>query len=180
VLSALGLAASPPRRDATGSFEAAQVERLRARARSELGSEPVDERVRYALRYRGQSFELAIDAPPDASAVELRAGFEAAHERRYGYREGDAEVELVTVTASVWGAAPVLAPAAPGSGARRSSEFIWRGGREVEVTLIAGAPAPGERISGPAICALADATLLITPGWRGQVLADGTIELTRE
>ena len=23
-------------------------------------------------------------------------------------------------------------------------------------------------------------TLLITPGWRGQVLADGTIELTRE
>ena len=180
VLSALGLAASPPRRDATGSFEAAQVERLRARARSELGSEPVDERVRYALRYRGQSFELAIDAPPDASAVELRAGFEAAHERRYGYREGDAEVELVTVTASVWGAAPVLAPGAPGSGARRSSEFIWRGGREVEVTLIAGAPAPGERISGPAICALADATLLITPGWRGQVLADGTIELTRE
>ena len=87
VLSALGLAAAPPRRDATGSFEAAQVERLRARARSELGSEPVAERVRYALRYRGQSFELAIDAPPDASAGELRARFEAAHERGYGYRE---------------------------------------------------------------------------------------------
>ncbi len=180
VLSALGLAAAPPRRDATGSFEAAQVERLRARARSELGSEPVAERVRYALRYRGQSFELAIDAPPDASAGELRARFDAAHERRYGYREDGAEVELVTVTASVWGAAPVLAPGAPGSGARRSSASIWRAGREVEVTLIAGAPAAGERIGGPAICALADATLLVTPGWCGQVLADGTIELTRE
>ena len=72
------------------------------------------ERVRYALRYRGQSFELAIDAPPDASAGELRARFDAAHERRYGYREDGAEVELVTVTASVWGAAPVLAPARAG------------------------------------------------------------------
>jgi hypothetical protein len=29
------------------------------------------------------------------------------------------------------------------------------------------------------VVALADATLLLTPGWRGLVLADGTIELTR-
>ena len=180
VLSALGLAAAPPRRDATGSFEAAQVERLRARARAELGSEPVQERVRYALRYHGQSFELAIDAPPDADARELRARFDAAHERRYGYRESDGAVELVTVTVSVWGAAPALGPGAPGSAARRSSASIWHGGSELEATLLAGAPAPGERIDGPAVCALADATLLVTPGWRGHVLADGTIELTRE
>jgi N-methylhydantoinase A len=179
VLSALGLAAAPPRRDATGSFEAAQVERLRARARAELGSEPVAERVRYALRYRGQSFELAIDAPADADAGELRARFEAAHESRYGYRESDGAVELVTVTVSVWGPAPALAPAAPGRAARRSSVPIWHAGRELEATLIAGAPAPGERVDGPAVCALGDATLLVTPGWHGRVLADGTIELTR-
>jgi N-methylhydantoinase A len=86
----------------------------------------------------------------------------------------------VTVTVSVWGAAPALGPGAPGSAARRSSASIWHGGREVQATLIAGAPAPGERIDGPAVCALADATLLVTPGWRGHVLADGTIELTRE
>ncbi len=178
VLSALGLAAAPPRRDATGSFEAAQVERLRARARAELGSEPVAERVRYSLRYRGQSFELAIDAPPDADPRELRARFEAAHERRYGYRESDGAVELVTVTVSVWGAAPALAPGAPERAARRSRVPIWHDGRELQATLIAGAPPPGERIDGPAVCALADATLLVTPGWRAQVLADGTIELT--
>jgi N-methylhydantoinase A len=180
VLSALGLAAAAPRRDATGSFEAAQVERLRARARAELGSEPVHERVRYALRYQGQSFELPIDAPPDADRLELRARFEAAHEREYGYRERDGVVELVTVTVSVWGAAPTLAARAARAGARRASAPMWHAGRELEATLIIGDPAPGERIESPAVCALPDATLLITPGWHGHVLADGTIELACE
>jgi N-methylhydantoinase A len=179
VLSALGLAAAAPRRDATGSFEAAQVECLRERARAALGSEPVCERIRYALRYRGQSFELSIDAPADVDRSQLRAGFEDAHEHEYGYRDSDAEVELVTVTVSVWGAAPVLAARALDSGATRASARIWHGGRELEAVLITGEPAPGERIEGPAICALADATLLVTPGWGGEVLADGTIELTR-
>jgi N-methylhydantoinase A len=179
VLSALGLAAAAPRRDATGSFEAAQVGRLRERARAELGADPVRERVRYALRYRGQSFELAVDAPPDADAAALRVLFEAAHEREYGYREVEGEVELVTVTVSVWGASPALAARARGSRATRASTRIWHGGGELEAALITGEPAPGERVEAPAVCALADATLLITPGWRGHVLADGTIELTR-
>jgi hypothetical protein len=52
-------------------------------------------------------------------------------------------------------------------------------GREVEATLITGEPAPDDRIEAPAVCALTDATLLVTPGWAGLVLADGTIELTR-
>jgi hypothetical protein len=53
------------------------------------------------------------------------------------------------------------------------------GGQELEAALIAGDPAPGERIPAPAICALTDSTLLVTPGWTGLVLADATIELTR-
>jgi N-methylhydantoinase A len=178
VLSALGLAAAAPRRDATGSFEAAQVEPLRERARAELGGDPVRERVRYALRYRGQSFELAVDAPAAADAAELRSRFEVAHELAYGYRETASDVELVTVTVSVWGPAPALGPRAVRGSASRTSTRIWHGGAELEAALLVGDPAPGERIEGPAVCALADATLLITPGWRGLVLADGTIECT--
>ena len=179
MLSALGLAAAAPRRDATGSFEAAKVEPLRARARAELGSEPLRERVRYALRYRGQSFELSVDAPADAGGSELRARFEEAHEREFGYREAGGEVELVTVTVSVWGAAPELAASPAGSPARRGSVRIWHGGRELDAELCSGDPAPGERLEGPAVCALAEATLLVTAGWRGSVLEDGTIELLR-
>ena len=155
------------------------MDRLRARARAELGGDPVRERVRYALRYRGQSFELAVDAPPDADPQALRVLFESAHERAYGYSEPGNEVELVTVTVSVWGAAPVIAARSASAGAQRSRTRIWHEGVELDATLLAGEPAPGEHVEAPAICALGDATLLITPGWSAGVLQDGTIELTR-
>lgn len=179
VLSALGLAAAAPRRDVSASFESAQVDSLRERARAELGTEPSRERVRYALRYRGQSFELPVDAAPTAGGDDLRALFENAHERAFGYREPAGEVELVTVTVSVWGAAPVLRATAAQSRASIGSMRMRHRGRDLEATLITGAPAPGECLAAPAVVALADATLLLTPGWRGLVLADGTIELTR-
>ena len=178
VLSALGLAVAAPRRDATGSFEAARVGPLLERARAQLGGEPAAQRVRYALRYVGQSFELAIDAPADAAQDELRERFEAAHERLYGYRDDGAAVEVVTVTVSVWGRQPPLEPRAGRARPRRATQRMWHEGRELEVALIVGEPGPGERIDGPAICALPQATLLVTPGWRGAVAADGTIELT--
>jgi N-methylhydantoinase A len=179
VLSALGLAAAPPRRDATGSFEAAAVGTLRERARRELGSEPERERVRYALRYRGQSFELAVDAGPDAGEGELRERFEAVHEREFGYRDEAAAVELVTVTVSVWGPAPELSPVPEQSASARSSTTIWHRGQELEAALILGQPQPGERFEGPAVCALPEATLLVEPGWAGSVLERGAIELVR-
>ncbi len=179
VLSALGLAAAPPRRDATGSFEAARPRALLARARASLGVEPVASRVRYALRYGGQSFELAVDAAADATEEELAERFAAAHERAYGYRDEGAPVELVTVTASVWGPAPSLAAPAGQSRTRRSRQALWHDGAELDALLIAGEPAPGEAAEGPAIFALPEATLLLTPGWRARVSGDGTIEVVR-
>ncbi len=178
VLSALGLAAAAPRRDATGSFEAADVEQLRRRARAELGSDPIRERCRYAMRYAGQAYELAIDAPPDADGELLRARFEDAHEHAYGFRARGGPVELVTVTVSVWGEAPALAPRAAGSPVTHAGTAIRSSDREQSAALITGVPAPGERIVAPAVCALPDSTLLITHGWSALVLADGTIELT--
>jgi N-methylhydantoinase A len=179
VLSALGLAAAPPRRDATGSFEAARPDVLLERARATLGGDPVASRVRYALRYAGQSFELAVDARVDAAEAELAERFAAAHEREYGYRDEGAAVELVSVTASVWGAAPSLAAAAGRSRARRSRQTLWHDGAELDALVVAGEPAPGEAAEGPAIFALPEATLLVTPGWRARVIGDGTIEVVR-
>ena len=179
VLSALGLAMAAPRCDASGSFESARVEPLHARARKALGAKPLRERVRYALRYRGQSFELSVDAPIAANESELRALFEDAHQRTYGYRDGDGEVELVTVTVSVWGRAPELGGTVSRSRPTVARTRMRHGGRDLDAALITGAPAPGERLVAPAVVALADATLLLTPGWRGLVLSNGTIELTR-
>jgi len=46
------------------------------------------------LRYKGQSFELTVEADP---FEKLEHRFHQAHERRYGYRMEDEAVELVNL-----------------------------------------------------------------------------------
>jgi N-methylhydantoinase A len=180
VLSALGLAAAAPRRDAARSMPGADIAELRARVREELGSEPQRERVLFELRYAGQSFELPIEAPHDASPELLRERFDAAHERRYGFSEPDAEVELVTVRVTAWGEAPHAALLAPEQELRRATRHVVHGGAQLEAELLIGEPPAGTRLEGPAICALPESTLFVAPGWSGAVGEDGTIVLERD
>jgi N-methylhydantoinase A len=197
VLCALGLAAAAARRDAARSVLLSGValspERLSAErsalvddARAALAEQPVRVRVRHELRYRGQSFELPVEEWLDPSAHEpralapdeLRDAFAQAHEQRYGYRDQCGQVELVTMRASVWGAAPRLRPKLdsaelPVAEIRR----IVFAGETVLASVFYGEPAPGASIVGPALCALPESTLLVAPGWSGEVDAYGTIHL---
>ena len=181
VLCALGLAAAPARRDASGSHAGADVGQLRRRVLDELGCPPARERFTYELRYVGQSFELPTEAPADADADALREAFEEIHQRRYGYTEPDLEVELVTVRVSAFGPAPSIAlQAATGTVDRRTRDVWFDGGdRPLQAELLVGEPPAGTPIDGPAICALPQATLLVAPGWAGRVRDDGTIDLRR-
>jgi N-methylhydantoinase A len=45
--------------------------------------------------------------------------------------------------------------------------------------VIRGEPAPRERIAGPAVVELPEATLAVPPGWAGEVLESGTIRVQR-
>jgi N-methylhydantoinase A len=191
VLSALGLAAAAPRRDASRSVllsgDALAPERLErerdelvARAAAALGEPPRRVRVRHELRYRGQSFELAVDAA-GAGPDELREAFAAAHERRYGYREQDGQVELVTMRASVWGAAPDLRlRGSAGEPARVATAAVVFAGETLEATVLHGALRAGQRLCGPTLCALPESSLLIPPGWRGHVDEHGSCHLERD
>jgi N-methylhydantoinase A len=180
VLCALGLAAAPTRRDAAGSHAGANVGELRQRVVDELGHPPDRERFTYELRYAGQSFELATDAPADADPPTLRAGFEEAHQQRYGYTEPDLDVELVTVRVSAFGPAPpVSLRAAATRPVDRRSHQVRFDGDPVDADLLVGELPAGTRVVGPTICALPDATLLVAPGWAGHVSGDGTIDLRR-
>jgi N-methylhydantoinase A len=146
--------------------------------------------VRHELRYRGQSFELAVeeelaadgDAPDGLAPARLQEAFAAEHERRYGYRDAESPVELVNMRVSVWGEAPALEPA----GIRREGApqpplevAVHMADGEVAAALHRGEPEPGEELRGPALWALPEATLLVPPGWRGSVDAHGTIHLRR-
>ncbi len=174
-----------------GSSSAETLERARAGLiellLDELGEPAVRVRVRHELRYRGQSFELPVDEERDPAGPapalgpqELRRAFGRAHEARYGYHDEEAEVELVNIRASAWAAAPELrrARAAEMPGESRTTPVIFAG-EPVQARLFAGLPAAGTALEGPALCALAGSTLLIPPGWDGEVDGDGTIRLTR-
>jgi N-methylhydantoinase A len=198
VLCALGLAAAPPRRDVSRSVMlgagALTAERLSeergalvAEACTALSATPSRIRVRHELRYRGQSFELAVEEeidpadPREGSNPDvLLALFARAHEQRYGYRDDSSEVELVNIRVSAFASAPPLRPLAAGdTAAAPVSRPVVFDGQPVPAAVHRGELSPGTLIAGPALCALPEATLLVPPGWSGTVDAHGSCHLTR-
>jgi N-methylhydantoinase A len=192
VLAALGLVVSRRRRDVqrtvlltgeslTADAISSTVEELGSQARRALGAADAALEATYELRYRGQSFELPIAGPTSATPEELRQAFEAEHEDRYGYRDTDRPLELVTirVTATSAGADVGLAGDDQEEPAERGRRRATIAGRELELEVIRGAPPPGIRIERPALVELPESTLLVPPGWSGGVDGTGTIKLAR-
>ena len=190
VLSALGLAISEARRDyaapVLSAIDDLESDRL-AGALDELGRAadadlgPARHLPAADLRYRGQSYELTVDAD-DLRGLEER--FHGLHEQRYGYRMDDEPVEVVNVrlSAILENAAPSLLeeaePTRPaGDPPRRAVRF---GGDWVE-TLVwtRGGLGRGSRLSGPAIVEFPESTCVVPPGWEGRVHPTGTIVLER-
>jgi N-methylhydantoinase A len=191
VLSALGLAAAAPRRDVSRTVMlrggeltrerlARELEDLLDQARAALGASAVRTRVRHELRYAGQAFELGVEQSHDPDAHALREAFAQEHERRYGYRDDSAEVELVNIRVSVWGAAqrPRVRSLAPVPARAGEAEIVF-GGERVSSTVLRGQLAPGTRVQGPALCALPGSSLLIPPRWSGAVDQHGSCRLER-
>ena len=183
VLSALGLAMSDVRVDAVRPLLGGGDAEEAFAAMEEQAREDLDDpelRRRADLRYRGQSFELTVEAD-DLGAVEKR--FAEAHERRYGYRmEGEA-IELVN--ARLVATVPVERPKLVAEDAEGDAEAGKRDAnfdgdwQEVPV-LRRGGMGEGTKVEGPAIVEFAEATCVVRPGWSGAVDAAGTLVLERE
>ena len=195
VLSALGMVVSERRRDLVESVLLAGeelsreavggvVERLARDGREALeeghadadaDDEPEPEtRASYDLRYRGQAFELTVPGALEPEPADLREAFDATHEERYGYADTGAELELVTVRVAV-----ALPGSEPRAGARgepepTASRSAHLGGERVNATVIRGAV---DRVEGPAVVELPEATLAVPRGWAGGADDDGTIVL---
>jgi N-methylhydantoinase A len=193
VLAALGLVISPRRRDVqrsillsgdalTADAIAGGVEELGDRARQAMHVPDADLQVVYELRYRGQSFELPIPGTANPEPEALREAFEAEHEDRYGYRDEEQELELVTirVTATTAGVEVELARRdEQRHDLERTRREATLDGERIELDVLRGVPAPGTDITGPAVVELPESTLLVPPNWRGDVDDTGTIKLSR-
>jgi N-methylhydantoinase A len=190
VLSALGLAISDLRRDyvrpyltnledvGEGEFEE-KFKDMESSASEDL-EDP--EYTRQAdLRYRGQSFELTVEA--DGSFEKLEERFHATHEQRYGYRMDDESVELVNLrliaTVPVQKPEPEEPPAeSEAESARREANFD---GEWQEVpALDRDQMGKGSEVVGPAIVEFKESTCVVRPGWRGAVDGVGTLVLEKE
>jgi N-methylhydantoinase A len=136
------------------------------------------------MRYEGQGHELNV--PWDGrDAGDLLDAFHTQHERRYGHRDRERAVELVTLrlrarvprdqvqTEALKAGGPDPSGAQAGERTvvldRAASVAVYRRDR-----LLAG-----NLLQGPAIVEQVDSTTLIPAGWRADVHASGTLILTR-
>jgi len=156
------------------------------------GVPPVDRRMLRSvdLRYHGQSFELSIPVPAGALTADdvarLRAEFDAAHERAYGYAAPEDAVELVNVRLAAIGVTPRPRRAPLGEGTRdargalKGQREVWfaevRGWRKTDV-LDRTKLLRGNVITGPAIVEEHDASTLVHPEWQATVDEHGNLVL---
>jgi N-methylhydantoinase A len=132
------------------------------------------------VRYRGQSFELAVpvaDGRDVGSLAGALAAFHTAHERRYGYARPDAPVEIVNVRLTARGIRPKpdFAPAPPAAspdpvGAQTGETRMRFRGRWREAAVYSrDLLEHGHELRGPALIVQEDATTVLLPGWRARV-----------
>ena len=191
VLCALGALEGGSRRERSRSVLMDARERgALARATAELEREVLrsfapSERRRVRLEHRalvralGQAHELTVVAMPLAS---LRERFHATHERRYGFADRDAVVQVVTLEVEGW--LPERLPrerrASPRKPGRVGRVRAWHDGRLVTAAVWRReALSRGARVRGPAVVEDDGATLWVAPGFTAHHHASGALVVTR-
>jgi N-methylhydantoinase A len=140
------------------------------------GLEGAEIEVVYELRYRGQAFELPIPGSPQPDPDELAEDFAREHESRYGYRDPEGRLELVTIRVAAVVPGPEPRPrAAHGEGLQEETRDARFSAAWLPTRAIRGEPAAGYRAEGPAVFELPEATLVLPPGWSATVDEAGTI-----
>lgn len=154
--------------------------RLRAELREQGAGERIEVRREIDARYRGQSFELTIDA---RAYVALEQTFHDAHRRRYGYAVQSERIEVVNARVTV--SAPLGTPferivtnvAAHDSPA--TTRDVWIDGMPHSTVVCARENvAPDTPLEGPALIEQYDAVTYVAPGWSAGVAGEDLI-LTR-
>jgi N-methylhydantoinase A len=173
---------------------------LEQRGRATLESEgytgPSARIDRYAdLRYAGQNSELTIPFAAGALTPErlsaLEEAFTVEHEKTYGYRSPGEAVQIMALRLVARGLsssprvparvaiAPGAAPARAGQPESRRAYFGPEHGWLDTRLLVAREDLAGGPHTGPLIVEEYDATMVVPPGWRAGLDAQGAIAAER-
>jgi N-methylhydantoinase A len=177
-------AAPVPRENADGSGSLEDVFRtLRRRALDEMGDAGFDEERLIDARYTGQSYELTI--PYTADQFAQRELLDQNHEERYGFRDPDAEMELVAVRLVATVPKPDIPQAriAAGDGAAvvpKERRPVYIDGAWTETAVYdRDALSAGTTLEGPAIIDQFDTTTYVRPDQTCRCDDAGFLHLTR-
>jgi N-methylhydantoinase A len=166
VLSALGLALAPERRERLASVmrQLTQLgaEELSARANAlRITGQWSAERWWARTRYEGQGHELDVELAPGVTPQALGERFTAAHASRYGFVL-EREIQIVGLRYAALGPTPTFRPRRPGKGGGRTSTVREDDAKALDAT-----------VCGRVVIALPDATLLVAEGWTARALPIG-------
>jgi 5-oxoprolinase (ATP-hydrolysing) len=166
-------------------LDALAVQGVRDMAAQGVADRDIQVLRRVHVRYEGSDTALMVDHD---SADRIRAAFEAAHRRRFGFVSPDKTVLIEAAQIEVVG------------GGAKPSEPLLAGGEPRETAdipflaqvnaVMAGEPvearvyqrdrlAPGERLVGPAIVTDPNSTTVVEPGWVAEVTDRGHLLLNR-
>ena len=171
VLSAVGLALAPERREAVSSLvtlttqldASALAQRLEAAAQA-LSERVPDERARMArwwvrARYEGQGYEMDVALEPGDSGAQIASRFVARHLERTGFSLAR-PVECVSLRTVVGGAPWPVQFARPERNGALPDDLD--DGRAMSRTIL-----------GPFVVRLSDATMYVASGWSARALPIG-------
>ncbi len=137
------------------------------------------------MRYAGQAYELRVKLDENCrDAASIAEAFHLEHERIYGFRDTQTEVELGTVRLAVVGVTenitqPEIA-AGSGTPSPKGERPIFRSGKWVSAGVYdRSALGAGDRITGPAIIEQDDTTTVLLPGWSARADVLGNLHLER-
>jgi 5-oxoprolinase (ATP-hydrolysing) len=177
--------------DETGLAALSKIRKpLEEEARQELERQGVDARriavsAQAHLRYAGTDSSLTI---PLASLHGMRALFEIAHQKRFGFisPEKEIEIEAVEVEAQGGGApvdespVPEQSTEAPAPGKPHARTRIFTQGRWREAPIfLRGDLAPGQTVAGTALIIEDHQTVVVEPDWQAEVTPRNDLLLSR-
>ena len=140
------------------------------------------------VRYVGQSFELTVDCPsldaPGNLTDSIAGDFYEAHLQRFGYADRDLPIEVVNLRLKLELTVdkPALEPSASqgwdsSHAAIGAAEVVFAGG-PLDTTLYdRDQLRTGNQITGPALLLQLDTTIVVPPGWNGEIDPYGNLIL---
>jgi 5-oxoprolinase (ATP-hydrolysing) len=163
-----------------------RLDALAASAEAELrgqgGAGAVSAIRRLRLRYQGSDSALAV-AP--GALDDIRAEFEAAHRRLYGFAAPERKLIVEAVTVEIIGSASaevtrsaVAAETTAPAEAEATVPMYVEGAMRLVPLYDRARLCPGQRLRGPAIIREATGTTILDSGWQGRL--DGAANLILE